>query len=220
MTTTASEHDEKVRDFFDANVAGYDAFYEEGSALGRWFNRVFRKAVYLRRDEVTALARKHECKTVLDVGCGSGRNTVWWAHHGIERLLGVDISREMIDVACEVARQLNVDDRCRFEHVDFMRSDPNERFDMVVACGVFDYVEDAEPFLRHMARYANKIVYGSFPGWTLVRSPFRKLRYAFQGCPLHFYRRAELERLFDAVGFGRLEIKPVPSGHLAWAVND
>jgi hypothetical protein len=82
---------------------------------------------------------------------------------------------------------------------------------------VFDYVIDAETLLRHMARFATRVVYASFPGWTLIRTPLRKIRYALRGCPTHFYRRREIEELFAKVGFGKCEIKPISSGHLAWA---
>ncbi len=94
------------------------------------------------------------------------------------------------------------------------------KYDMAVACGVFDYVERADEFLRHMAAFADRVVYGSFPGWTILRSPLRKLRYALRGCPLHFYRRRELTDLFGSIGFGHVEILKVPSGHLAWAVRE
>ena len=217
--TTDPTHDEQVREYFDTRVADYDAFYEEPSSFGRWFNRVFRQPVYQRRDQVLTLARRYGCKSVLDVGCGSGRNTVWWARQGIEELFGVDVAAEMIEKASLVAAQAGVADRCRFELGDFIRQEPTRKYDMVVACGVFDYVQDALGFLRHMARFADRVVYGSFPGWTLVRSPLRKIRYALRGCPTHFYRRSELERLFAAVGFGPIELLHSSAGHLAWAAN-
>jgi predicted TPR repeat methyltransferase len=209
-----------VQGYFDARKANYDAFYEPPSRFGRWFNRVFRKAVYLRRDEVLHLAKRYACKTVLDVGCGTGRNTIWWARQGLERLHGVDVSREMIEEAKALAARAGLGDRCTFEIADFMKWTTDRRYDMVVACGVFDYVTDAAALLRHMSEFANKIIYGSFPGWTLVRTPLRKIRYALRGCPTRFYRRYEIERAFEKAGFGICEIKPVPSGHLAWAVKE
>ncbi|MEW6250646.1 MAG: methyltransferase domain-containing protein [Planctomycetota bacterium] len=220
MPAHDSRHTVQVRDYFDDRVAAYDAFYDPPSRLLRAFNRVFRKAVYLRRDRALAVARQYGCRTMLDVGCGSGRNSVFWARHGIEEVYGVDIAAEMIREAERIARAAGVADRCRFEHLDFAKMQPARTYDIVVACGVFDYVEHAEPFLAHMARFAGRVVYGSFPGWTLVRTPLRKIRYALRGCPTHFYRRAELEKLLNSVGFGRTEILPVPSGHLAWVVRE
>jgi ubiquinone/menaquinone biosynthesis C-methylase UbiE len=213
------EHAELIRGYFDDRMADYDAFYEPPSEFWRWFNHTFRKAVYLRRDEVLALADRFDCQDVLDVGCGSGRNTVWWAHHGIAALHGVDVSREMIDEARAVAARAGVSEQCTFELADFEEWSSDRKWDLVAACGVFDYVIDAEAFLRHMARFANKVIYGSFPGWTLVRSPLRKIRYRLRGCPIHFYRRSEIRRIFNAVGFGPCAIRPISSGYLAWAAK-
>lgn len=220
MSTQPSRHDVLVRDYFDGRVAEYDAFYDPPSRFQRWFNRVFRKAVYLRRDQALAVALRHDCKTMLDVGCGSAQNSVYFVRHGVQHVFGVDVSAEMIKLAEQLARQAGVADRCEFLHADFMDMTPERQFDIVVACGVFDYVERADEFLAHMARFARRAIYGSFPGWTLIRTPLRKIRYALRGCPTHFYRRGELIELFEGVGFGRAEILPVPSGHLAWALRD
>ena len=119
-----------------------------------------------------------------------------------------------------VAQQAGVGDRCQFQVLDFMAAQPARKYDLAAACGVFDYVQDAEAFLGHMAKYANRVIYGSFPGPVFPRAPIRKVRYALRGCPLHFYSRRDLEKLFGAVGFGRCVLKPVSGGHLAWAVKE
>ena len=217
MSNETFQHDTQVRDYFEARTAEYDAFYEPSSRIERSFNRVFRKAVYLRRDEVITIANRFGCRSVLDVGCGSGRNMIYWAHNGLERLHGVDVSPEMVMIAKSISERAGVADRCTFDVADFTQWGSDNQYDMVVACGVFDYVVDAESFLAHMARMAKHVIYGSFPGWTLVRSPLRKLRYALRGCPTHFYRRKELDRIFTRVGFGPLEVKQNSAGHLAWS---
>jgi len=220
MPQDSSKHEAKVQDFFDKRVDAYDAFYKPHSAFERSFSHVFRKAVYLRRDQVPIIAQQHGCKSMLDVGCGSGRNSVWFARNGIERVFGIDISEEMIKEARTLAAQAGVADQCRFDHLDFSTMPEGEKYDFVGALGVFDYVERPGEFLAHMSKFANCVIYGSFPGYTLVRSPLRKIRYALRGCPLRFYRKKELETLFGDVGFGKVEILPVPSGYLAWAARD
>lgn len=161
-----SEHATKVRKFFDRRVTAYDAFYEPASTLHRRFNRIFRKAVYLRRDQTMELAKRYGCKSVLEVGCGSGQNAVWFVRNGAERVTGVDISSEMVDKATELAAAAGVSDRCVFQHNDFLAMAEGPRFDLVVAVGVFDYVEDSRTFLTHMMKFADRVVYVSFPGWT------------------------------------------------------
>jgi cyclopropane fatty-acyl-phospholipid synthase-like methyltransferase len=218
--TQGSKHSAQVREYFDDRVVDYDAFYDPPSAWARWFNHRFRKDVYLRRDQALAVARAQGCRTMLDVGCGSGQNSVYFVRHGLERVVGIDISAEMIKLARHLAEAAGVAAQCDFQHLDFLEMPVGPRFGIVVACGVFDYVENADRFLAHMAKFAGRVVYGSFPGWTLIRSPLRKIRYALRGCPTHFYRRRELKELFNGVGFGRLEILRNASGHLAWAVRE
>ena len=216
---TSDKHATQVRDYFDSRVDAYDAFYEPPSRFERWFNRVFRKAVFMRRDQTVTLAQRYGCRTVLDVGCGTGRNSIWFARNGVERVFGIDVSIEMIEEAKELAAAAGVADRCEFIHGDFLNMPTGPRYDLVAALGVFDYVEHAEGFLRHMAAFTDGVVYGSFPGWTLVRTPLRKIRYKLRGCPTHFYRRHEIVDLFDKVAFGPVELQPVPSGYLVWAAK-
>ncbi|MCZ6699407.1 MAG: class I SAM-dependent methyltransferase [Planctomycetota bacterium] len=215
-----SEHSAKVQSYFDHRVADYDAFYDQPSAFWRWFNRTMRKAVYYRRDQTVTLAQKYGCRSVLDVGCGSGQNSVWFVRHGLERVLGLDISSEMVEESRGLAERAGVASRCEFRYGDFMSMDFSGKCDIACALGVFDYVLEPDPFLRRMAQHAEKVIYGSFPGWSLVRSPLRKLRYALRGCPTHFYRQAQVRALFESVGFGSVHVMPIPSGFLAWSVRD
>ncbi len=220
MTQDTSDHTSKVRSFFDDRVAPYDAFYDQPSRFGRWFNRKFRMAVYLRRDQTVELAKRYACRTLLDVGCGGGRNSVWFVRHGIQRLCGLDLSAEMIAKSRALAASAGVADQCEFLHGDLLSFDDEQHFDIVCALGVLDYIEHPGPFLARMAQSADRVIYASFPGWTLIRSPLRKLRYAVRGCPTHFYRQSEIRALFDALAFGPVHVKPIPSGCLAWAVKE
>ena len=62
-------------------------------------------------------------------------------------------------------------------------------------------------------------VVGSFPRWSLVKGPIRKVRYEWIGnCPIFNYTRRELELMFGASGFQRVEIRrPSRSGFLVRA---
>ena len=128
-------------------------------------------------------------------------------------------TRRWVEESGSLAERVGVADQCRFQVGDFMSLAPTKRFDMVCALGVFDYVEYPKAFLARMAELADRVIYASFPGWTLIRSPLRKLRYALRRCPTHFYRRTEVNALFETVGFGPAHLQPVPSGCLAWAAK-
>ena len=219
MTKTTLKHSEQVRDHFDDRWSQYNGFYEPSSRFHRWLNHVFRKAVYARRDQVLTLAKQFNCRSVLDIGSGGGHNAAWWALHGIQRVHGVEFSPKMIHEAHVVTELAGVANQCTFELADFMQWESDQRYDMVVACGVFDYVVEAEAFLRHMSRFATKVVYASFPKWTLFRSPIRRVRYKLRGCPTFFYSQNEIKILFQAADLGDLAIQETDAGYLAWSIE-
>jgi SAM-dependent methyltransferase len=89
-------------------------------------------------------------KRVLDVGCGTGTNSLWLAQQGCD-VLGVDISA----AAVEKARQ-RAGKACRFAVVDFLKDDvPGGPFDLVFDRGcfhVFDAAADRSAFAARVAR--------------------------------------------------------------------
>jgi hypothetical protein len=60
---------------------------------------------------------------------------------------------------------------------------------------------------------------GSFPTWSLIKGPVRKVRYEWIGdCPIFNYSRRELELMLGASGFDQIEIvSPGRSGYLVRA---
>ncbi len=57
---------------------------------------------------------------VLDVGCGTGTNSIWLARQGFE-VVGLDISAEAIGIASRRAEEQGVS--CRFVNEDFLHFD-------------------------------------------------------------------------------------------------
>jgi ubiquinone/menaquinone biosynthesis C-methylase UbiE len=72
---------------------------------------------------------------VLDVGCGTGGWLIEVArtYPSIKRLVGVDISKRMVDYARELAKEQQVDDRVEFFVMDALRllEFPDNYFDLV-----------------------------------------------------------------------------------------
>jgi hypothetical protein len=61
-------------------------------------------------------------------------------------------------------------------------------------------------------------VIGSFPAWTPVKGPLRKIRYEWvRRCPIFDYSESGVRRLFEDAGFARTEISTRRSGFLARA---
>ncbi|UQZ91119.1 SAM-dependent methyltransferase [Deltaproteobacteria bacterium Smac51] len=76
-------------------------------------------------------------KRVLDLGCGFGWHCVYAAEHGAAKVVGVDISRKMLDEAARKSGGLNIDYiKKPLEEVDY----PADSFDVVLSSLALHYV--------------------------------------------------------------------------------
>src|SRR5579884_620446 len=121
---------EMVRQRFEREAQSFDAIYrEDASSLSYWFNRVLRRGIFERFDGAFREAGDVRGKSVLDVGCGSGIYVVSFAQRGARRIVGLDFSRNMLDLAERAVERHGVGSRCEFRHVDFMEAEFDETFD-------------------------------------------------------------------------------------------
>ena len=104
---------------------------------------------------------------------------------------------------------------------DFLTAPLEGPFEVILAVGLFDYLPEPHRFSRRMFELCapGGCVVGSFPTWSLLKGPVRKVRYEWIGnCPIFNYSRRELELMFGASGFERVEIaSPGRSGYLVRA---
>jgi SAM-dependent methyltransferase len=212
-STTAPE---RVRSRFREKAQAFDDLYEDERPLVR----LLRPGLLRRRQLAVDTVRSYQAPRVLDVGCGSGRIGEFVLDAGASRYLGIDFSEPMLDMAR--ARLERFGDRVTLELGDFLDAPIDGSFDVVLAVGLFDYLPDPHRFTRRMFELTapEGCVVGSFPTWSLLKGPVRKLRYEVIGdCPIFNYTRRELELMFGASGFGRVEVlSPGRSGFLlrAW----
>lgn len=199
----------RVERYFQQRADKFDALYSDENKLSYLLNRIFRRPIFLRaRLAVEAMTGLPAGFSVLDVGCGSGRNSVLFAQSGAGKVVGIDFSDRMLELARAFASSHQGGERCEFVRGDFLQHDEAERFDAVVALGVFDYVGDPAAFLRKMSQAARHVVVASFPGLSLVRMPLRKIRYSLRNCPVYFYRRKELDSIARDAGFTDYQLHP------------
>jgi SAM-dependent methyltransferase len=207
---------QRVRSRFQAKAKQFDDLYEDERLLVS----LLRPGLFRRRqlavDTVASLSRPR----VLDVGCGSGRIGQFVLDGGASRYLGIDFSEPMIELARE--RLASFGDRVELIMADFLEVPIAETFDVVLALGLFDYLPQPHRFARRMFECcaAGGCVVGSFPSWSLLKGPIRKVRYEWIGdCPIFNYSRGALQLMFEGSGFGPVEVmSPGRSGYLlrAW----
>lgn len=139
---------------------------------------------------------------VLDVGCGSGPLFVPLASRGV-RVIGIDPAAAMVDLARrEVARfpeLLSVEQR-RWEEIE-----EEDDYDVAVALGVYDYVDEPADLLRRMARAAPTVV-ASFPSPGL-RLRLRQARYGAKGVNVHGYGARRIASLAATTGLEVVELR-------------
>jgi SAM-dependent methyltransferase len=125
----------------------------------------------------------------------------------------------MIDLAR--ARLQRFEDKTELIVDDFLTASLSGPFEAILAVGLFDYLPEPHLFTRRMFELCapGGCVVGSFPTWSLIKGPIRKVRYEWIGdCPIFNYSRRELELMFGASGFDRVEIRsPGRSGYLVRA---
>ena len=190
-----------VRSYFDREARRFDAIYEaDKPALQRLVDRLFRGVVLERFRLICALAPQPGAWTLLDVGCGPGRYALALAQAGASRVLGIDVSAPMIEIARQEAARAGLAGRCSFQVSAFADFASQERFDVAVATGYFDYLEDPLPDLGKMLALTRGRVFASFPKRWEWRVPTRKLRFWLARGFVRFYDRREVVALFAAAG--------------------
>jgi SAM-dependent methyltransferase len=206
----------RVRNRFRAKAEQFDDLYEDERPLVR----LLRPGLLRRRQLAVDTVRSYGSPRVLDVGCGSGRIAELALEAGAGHYVGVDFAEEMLALAR--SRLDRFGERVQLIGADFMDTSLEGQFDLILALGLFDYLSDPTGFIRRMFELCapGGCAVGSFPAWSLIKGPIRKVRYEWIGdCPIFNYTRPELEQMFGASGFGRVEVQsPGRSGFLlrAW----
>jgi SAM-dependent methyltransferase len=206
---------ERVRTRFEDKARQFDDLYEDE----RWLVRTLRPGLFRRRKLAVDTVAAYANPRVLDVGCGSGRIGEFVLEAGASHYVGVDFSEPMIDLAR--ARLTRFESRTELIVDDFLTAPLDGPFEVILAVGLFDYLPEPHRFARRMFELCapGGCVVGSFPTWSLLKGPVRKVRYEWIGnCPIFNYSRRELELMFGASGFERVEIaSPGRSGYLVRA---
>jgi SAM-dependent methyltransferase len=202
----------RVREHFRRKAFSFDHLYDEEHAL----QRLLRPGLFRRRELALEVVRAYDAPKVLDVGCGSGRVGELALEAGAGDYVGIDLSDSMLGLARE--RLERFEDRIHLVQGDFLVEWLDGPFDVILALGFFDYQAEAEPLVRRMGELCSGSVVASFPRWTWVKGPVRRVRYEWiNNCPIFDYTERQLRELFGAAGFERVGIAPGRSGYLLHA---
>lgn len=198
--------EERVKHHFEGDAARFDAIYDDAKGpFDRFMDNVWRGVVRRRFELVMQRLEPIAGKTILDVGCGSGRHCLAYAQRGASRVVGVDFAPAMIELARRHAERLGVADRCEFRVGSFPDVVPDGPFDASTAMGFFDYVADPVPILARMRQLTRAKMIMSFPKAWEWRILFRRLRFLLAGCPLFLYSASRVREVLKAAGIERYD---------------
>jgi len=91
-----------------------------------------------KRRHIIAKLKLEPGQKVLDIGCGWGGLAFEIAQRADVEVMGVTLSKEQLTVATDRAKTLGLDDRVRFELLDYRHV--TGRFDRIVSIGMFEHV--------------------------------------------------------------------------------
>src|SRR5215203_5573538 len=184
---------------------GFMTMWYPNEDIVRFCSRLIQKQLTHENYDV-----KRQVENVLDLGCGNGRHTMYFARQGF-KTAGIDVSEQAIEWAKDWANRerLQVDFRVGdIEHLPFA----DKSFDVVVSHGVLDHVpmETARRAAAEVTRIlrphslfycdlrsTDDFEYGvgeqAGPNTFVVSEGYER------GLVQHFFSRAETETLFDGL---------------------
>lgn len=110
--------------------------------------------IRLRENYALSLVHNENKATALDLGCGTGHALIRMKKMGFERVIGVDISNNMLSSAKKLIADNDLSDSIELFNCDVRKLSmiESESVDVCIALGVIEYLEEDEPFLSEINR--------------------------------------------------------------------
>jgi ubiquinone/menaquinone biosynthesis C-methylase UbiE len=199
--------------YFDRVPREWDTFYSHENKLMYLLNRYLRQGLYMRHQLTFENCGDLTDATVLDIGCGTGRYSIECAKRGARKVVGIDFAPQMIEFSKNIAAQMGVEDTCEFICGDFMSHPFHDSFDVVLALGLFDYIQDPKLMFEKIASLRPKKFIASFPRFTPIWGLQRYIRYnLIRKCPIYYYNKPHLQSLYQSASINNYELIPCGKG--------
>lgn len=100
------------------------------------------------KDNLKDIIGNVENKTILDLGCGIGEFSRYFAENGAKKVVGIDISKRVL----EYAKQNNYSKNIEYINLDIDNlSTMTQKFDLVFSDIVFNYIEDFNKLMHDIS---------------------------------------------------------------------
>lgn len=108
-------------------------------------------------------------KTVLDIGCGAGGKTVYYASKGVNKIVGVEILGKYKEEAEKLAKEYGMEDKFEFVCADASNTPfDDETFDTIIMNDAMEHVDEPQKVLEECYRILKKDgkLYLNFPPYN------------------------------------------------------
>jgi SAM-dependent methyltransferase len=188
-----------TRRYFERRALAFDRLYTRRSMSMR-----LRRGPQLGRELAISVAAQHQNPEVLDVGCGPGRVAEAIVAGGAATYVGIDFSPHMLALA---RRRLEGYERVELVEGDFLDLDVPGTFDVVLALGLFDYLDEPARAAAWMRARCSSTLLVSFTRWDWVKAPIRHFHYELvHRCPISDYTEPSALELLAEAGFSGIEV--------------
>ena len=175
----------------------FDNWYSDDTFESRvpYFGKRIQGYMVERLNKALLFSAPSEGKTILDLGCGTGRFAVAAAVRGAT-VHAYDIASEVLAIGESQAHQAGVSERCHFHETDITKID-FPAADVWLDLGCLQYIQDIQPVLQKLKHVP--AFYSVLPRRNHWMHPIRLFyRTYLKGNPYYTYSDAELHKLFNA----------------------
>jgi 2-polyprenyl-3-methyl-5-hydroxy-6-metoxy-1,4-benzoquinol methylase len=202
-TSTKTDETQQIAKYWNDIAYDFDAIYTgKKNPIARGLDRWLRRDIYQRYEWVMGQAGPSDLHglTICDIGCGSGRFVASLAKRSAT-VTGLDFAPEMLKLSRQLVEKEGVADRCKFVLSDVLDWKTNDKFDLVIAIGFWDYVADPLPRLQVIRSITQKTFLSAWPRAGTMRAGIRKVRLKADGCPVYFFTQSQAEEYLQRAGF-------------------
>ncbi len=189
-----------TRRYFEKRAEAFDRLYRRSSPGTWWLRRGPRRS----RDFAVSIVARRSSPTVLDVGCGPGRVGEAVIEAGAGSYTGIDFSPHMLELARARLRRFG---SVELVEADFFDLDLTGTYDVVLALGLFDYLDEPVRAAEWMRPRCGGTLVATFSRRDRIKTPIRRFHYELvHRCPLFFYSELDAAAILRAAGFSSVEL--------------
>jgi len=195
-----------VQKHFDEEAESFDSIYTgQKNAFSRFLDKRLRWDMEKRFERTIEECGDVTGKTIIDVGCGSGRFMEALQDKDPKLILGVDFAPTMLEIAQKILFKKKPDSPCRFAVGDYNNLSFKQPFDITIGIGLFDYIANPLPMLKKMRQTTDEKLIATFPRRGTLRAGIRKIRLSLHKCPVFFFSPEGVEDMLKEAGFNDIK---------------